>query len=153
MSWTPASPITGGAQTGFTSPTYTPTEDTWGGNGKQYAITTIGGTQSGVEAHSNAQAFTVTFEKPKVIKNLGPLNANGAPSSVPRNVFKQRVRKGMLHLAGQPYSTGMVTTIYEIPAGADVADPESIRAMVSCDAGLTWANSSGIADTLINGIV
>lgn len=45
-----SSPVTGGAQTGFTSPTYTLTADTppAGSGGKQYAATALGGTQAGV---------------------------------------------------------------------------------------------------------
>jgi hypothetical protein len=49
MSISVTSPITGGAQTGLTSPTYTVVTDTAppGNPGKQVAVTALGGTQAG----------------------------------------------------------------------------------------------------------
>lgn len=59
MSFTLTSPITGAAQTGFTSPTYTLTSDLApDNNGKQVAVTALGGTQVGVTTHSVAAPFT-----------------------------------------------------------------------------------------------
>jgi hypothetical protein len=122
-------------------------------NGKQYAVTALGGTQSGVESHSVAAPFTLTFVKPKVFKALGKPNpVTGVISSVPRNVYKQITRKGVLPLAGQPYATMLVTTIIEVPAGADLADPEDVRAALSLHIGQLWTASSGIGDTGVTGI-
>lgn len=155
MTWTVTSPITGAAQTGLTSPTYTMTADTApDNNGKQYAVTALGGTQTGVESHSVAAPFTLTFVRPKVFKALGKPNpVTGVISSVPRNVYKQITRKGVIPLAGQPYATMLVTTIIEVPAGADVADPEDVRAALSLHIGQLSAVSSGIGDTSVSGIM
>lgn len=155
MTWTVTSPITGAAQTGLTSPTYTMTADTApDSNGKQYAVTALGGTQTGVESHSVAAPFTLTFVRPKVFKALGKPNpVTGVISSVPRNVYKQITRKGVLPLAGQPYATMLVTTIIEVPAGADLADPEDVRAALSLHIGQLDTVSAGIGDTGITGIM
>jgi len=61
MTWSPTTPVTGGAQTGFTAPTYTLSVDTAPDiNGKQHAVTALGGTQAGVTSHSVSNPFTVT---------------------------------------------------------------------------------------------
>ena len=59
------SPITGAAVTGLTSPTYTVAVDTppntWS---KQWAVTALGGTQTGVDTSSSAsRPFTLTDRK------------------------------------------------------------------------------------------
>lgn len=153
--WSPTSPVTGGAQTGLTSPTYTLTDDVApDSNGKQKAITALGGTQTGVNSHSIAQPFTLTFVKPKAFKVLGKPNpTTGLISAVPRNVFKVISRKGVLPLAGQPYATMLVTTTIEVPAGADAADPANIRAALSCHIGALNQQSAGIGDTGVSGVM
>jgi hypothetical protein len=70
MSFSLTSPITGGAQTGFTSPTYTIAVDSSpnGQAGKQYAVTAIGGTQTGVDTSSSpSNPFTVNLVRPAVL--------------------------------------------------------------------------------------
>lgn len=146
--------VTGSAQVGLTSPTYTPTLDVCPViNGKQYAITALGGTQTGVEAHSVAAPFTVTVKRPVQLKTLGPVNTQNQLRAVPRNNYEILVRKGVIPLAGQPYAVAIVRATIEIPAGADVADPESIRAMLSCAIGALTQISSGLGDTVINGVL
>lgn len=149
------SPVTGAAQTGFTSPTYTLTTDSnpdW--NGKQYAVTALGGTQTGVTSHSVASPFTISFFKPKVSRNLGKPNpVTGAVKDIPRNVYKQIVRKGVLILAGQPYQTMQITVIADVPAGADTADPSNVRAAFSAAAGALNQIASGFGDTAVSGIL
>lgn len=155
MSWAPSS-ITGAAVTGLTSPTYTLTADTAPGtNGKQYAVTALGGTQTGVEVHSIAAPFTITVERakqPKVLGNLNPVT--GAPVSIPMNVCKIRTRKGVIPLSGQPYKTMFVTTTIEVPAGADTADPESVKAALSMHFGNGWANlNNGLIDVVLSALL
>jgi hypothetical protein len=123
-------------------------------NGEQHAVTGLGGTQTGVEIHSVSQPFTVTFTRPKVFKNLGRLNpVTGVLTSVPRNVFRLRTRKGVIPLAGQAAVTMQVVTEIEVPAGADSADPESVRAALSLHFGVLNAESAGIGDSCISGII
>ena len=73
--WNPTSPVTGAAQTGLTTPTYTFVADVApDANGKQVAVTALGGTQVGVTPHSVASPFTGTFVRPKSFKALGQPN-------------------------------------------------------------------------------
>lgn len=155
MSFAPTSPVTGGPQTGFTSPTYTITADTPPDiNAKQYVVTALGGTQTGVTAHSVSSPFTLTMFRPKVFKVLGnPNPTTGVISNVPRNQYKVITRKGMLPLAGQPIATAIFTTVMDLPAGADTASPAEIRGALSAHFGLLWQQSAGIGDTEINGVL
>lgn len=150
----PAS-ITGAAQTGFTTPTYTTTVDQAPeGNMKQVAITALGGTQAGVDAHSVARPFTLTTAKPKQFNVLGKPNpTTGLIQQVPRNTYKVLTRKGVTPLANQPSTSALMRTEIEIPAGSDVADPSNLRAMISCHIGALSAFAAGLGDTAINGVM
>lgn len=154
MSFAPSSPITGGAQTGFTAPTYTIAADTPPDvNAKQYAVTALGGTQAGVIVHSVSSPFTLTMFKPKVFKHLKPVNSQNVLPDVPYNTYKVITRKGVLPLAGQAARNMMVTTIIELPAGSDVADVPNVRAALSSHIGALTAQSAGIGDTTVSGVL
>lgn len=149
------SAITGGAQTGFTSPTYTPAIDfAPDKNSKQWAMTAIGGTQTGVLVHSASNPFTATWFKPATYRMLGQPNpVTGRVKEVPMNRSTLLVRKGMLPLAGQPFYVGSGRVVFDVPAGADTADQANLRALVSCLAGIVNQLSAGIGDTLVTGVV
>jgi hypothetical protein len=155
MSFNVTSPITGAAQTGFTSPTYTLTADNApDNNGKQNAVTALGGTQTGVTTHSVASPFTLTFVRPKVFRSLGKPNpVTGLVKDVPRNTFKLITRKGVLPLAAQPYANLQITTIIDVPAGSDTVDPANIRASLSAHIGALSQQSAGAGDTCVTGII
>lgn len=155
MSFTPTSPVTGGPQTGFTSPTYTLTVDTPPAiNSKQYAVTAIGGTQAGVDAHSVSRPFTVTQFKPATPKVLGKPNpTTGVISDVPNNTYTTLTRKGVTPLAGQASRIAQAKTELIIPAGSDTADQSNLRAMLSAHFGVIWQQSGGIGDLTITGIL
>lgn len=155
MSFNPTSPVTGGAQTGLTAPTYTLTSMPAPiPNGKQFAVTALGGTQTGVTMHSVASPFTTTFIAPLVAKILGVINtATGLLRSVPKNPYRVITRKGVTPLAGQPASLLIIDTTISVPAGADLADPANIRAALSLHFGIVSQQSSGIGDTTVSGIM
>lgn len=155
MAVTLTSPITGAAQTGLTSPTYTHVTDVApDSNGRQVAVTALGGTQTGVITHSVAAPFTITAVRPKVFKSLGKANpVTGLISNVPKNVYKCLTRKGVLPLAGQPYQTMLITTVIEVPAGADLADAPNVRAALSAHFGAIAQQSAGFGDTAVTGIL
>lgn len=155
MTITVTSPITGAAQTGFTAPTYTLTADLApDNNGKQNAVTAIGGTQTGVTTHSIASPFTITAIRAKVFKFLGKPNpTTGLVKDVPRNVTKVLSRKGVLPLAGQPFATMLISTSIEVPAGSDTADAANVRAALSAHIGALSQQSAGIGDTSVSGII
>lgn len=149
------SAITGGAQTGFTTPGYTTVVDTpVDVNSKQVAVTAITGTQAGVDAHSVARPFTVAATRPKQFQVLGKPNpVTGVIGAVPRNTYKVLVRKGVTVLAGQPSQVAIVRTEIEVPAGSDVADAANLRAAISAAIGVLTSISAGLGDTLVNGVM
>lgn len=155
MAYAPTTPVTGGAQTGFTAPTYTIATDLApSANGKQYAITALGGTQTGADAGSVSKPFTVNFVRPASFKTLDVVNpVTGQLQKVPRNVWKLIVRKGVLPLAGQQPQVLIATLNIEVPAGSDVAEPANIRAALSLLIGVLNQQSAGIGDSLVSGIV
>jgi hypothetical protein len=122
-------------------------------NGKQYAVTALGGTQSGVDVSTVARPFTLTMFRPKVLRVLGnPNPVTGIIQNVPRNVYKVITRKGVLPLAGQPNAVLIVTSTIEVPAGADLTDSSNVRAALSAHFGLLSQQSAGIGDTAVSGI-
>lgn len=155
MTFAVTSPVTGAPQTGFTSPTYTLTADTPPDiNAKQWVVSAIGGTQTGVSLHSVGSPFTLAMFRPKQYKPLGTPNpSTGVISNVPSNSFKIIVRKGMLPLAGQPTRTGIVTVTIDNPAGADTASPAEMRAALSLAFGAAWQQAAGVGDTIVSGVL
>lgn len=155
MSFNPTSPITGASQTGLTSPTYTHTADIAPDvNGKQVAVTALGGTQTGVVAHSISSPFTVTMVRPKTMKLLPAVNpTTGQLRNVPKNTSKVITRKGVIPLAGQAPVIMVITTTIDVPAGADTADAASVRAALSAHIGLLTQQSAGIGDTVTTGVL
>lgn len=155
MAVTFTSPITGAAQTGLTTPTYTHVADTApDSNGRQVAVTALGGTQTGVTTHSVAAPFTLTVIRPKVFKSLGKANpVTGVIANVPKNTYKFITRKGVLPLAGQPYQVMLIETSISLPAGADLADPANARAALSAHFGAIAQQSAGFGDTTVTGIL
>lgn len=155
MSFGPSSPVTGAPQTGLTSPTYTLTADTSpNAHSEQYAVTALGGTQTGVTAHSVSSPFTITMERPANFRQIGVANpSTGVISNIPMNVYKLRVRKGVVPATDQSSKTAIAELRISVPAGADENDASNVRAMLSLLGGALWADSSGIGDVLINGIL
>lgn len=148
-----SSPITGSAQTGLTSPTYT--HVVMGApdvNAKQVAVTALGGTQAGVDIHSVARPFTLAFWTPKILRVLPGLNSQGQLPSVPMNVYKLITRKGVTPLAGQPSKTMLISTEITVPAGSDLADSPNVRAALSAHIGALSQQSAGIGDTSVTGV-
>lgn len=155
MAFAPSSPVTGAAVTGLTSPTYTLTTDVAPNiNGKQYAISALGGTQTGVDVNTVSKPFSVSFFRPAVLRTLPQANpVTGVIKNVPMNTYKLISRKGALPAANQVSMTARITTTIEIPAGTDTYEPEELRALISSHFGVGWAQASGIADTVISGVI
>ncbi len=150
------SPVTGGAQTGFTSPTYTLVADKppAGSVGYQYAVSAIGGTQAGVDTSSSpSKPFTMTLLRPSVLRTLSAVDpVTGVLRSIPRNVYTLRTRKGVVPLAGQAAVPMQIVTTIEVPAGADTADAPNVRACLSLHNGAIAQISASIGDTAVTGV-
>lgn len=150
------SPVSGTAQTGLTAPTYTVIADNAppGNPGKQVAVSALGGTQAGVTVHSVASPFTLNFTRLSTLRILGvPNPVTGVIAAIPTNTYKCITRKGVLPLAGQAYKVMNITTQADVPAGADLADPQNIRACFSLHIGALSQQSAGFGDLAINGIL
>jgi len=155
MSFAPSSPVTGATVSGLTSPTYTLTTDVAPNiNGKQYAVTALGGTQTSVDTNTVSKPFSISFFRPPVLKVLPQANpVTGVIKNVPMNTYKLITRKGVLPAANQSAMVAKITTIIDIPAGADTYEAEDLRAMISAHFGVGWEQASGIAATVVSGII
>lgn len=155
MSFAPNSPITGAAVTGLTSPTYTISADVAPSiNGKQYAVTALGGTQTNVDINAVSKPFTVTFFRPAILRALPAVNpVTGIIKQVPNNVYKLITRKGVVPYVNQQALVARITTIIEVPAGSDTYEPEDLRAMLSCHAGCLYSTADGISSTILTGVL
>lgn len=155
MSLNPTSPFTGASQNGLTSPTYTISEGFAPNNhSRQWTVTALGGTQSGVDAHSVSKPFTITVELPTQFKQLGmPNPTTGLVSNVPMNVYTIRVRKGAVPLSGQPDKVARFEAKAYIPAGSDEADPTTLKALCSAFIGFLNDNSDEIGDSWLTGAI
>lgn len=145
--------LTGADGTGLTSPTFTTSP--MGGpkpGSLMSTVTALGGTQTGVEVNSASRPFTLTIEIDPV-QGLPPLNSNtGIPTArVPRNRIRVRCRKGVDIVSGQPPQIAVFTAHAEVPAGADVVDPESVRSAWSAFVGLLKQRDNEIIDGLLAG--
>lgn len=147
--------ITGAAVPGFTTPTYTPTADVAPAqNAKQWAITGLGGTQTGVDLNSVSKPFTISFFRPAVLKGLPAANpTTGVVKSIPINTYKVITRKGAMPSANQAAQVVKIYTVFEVPAGVDTFEPEDLKAAVSAHIGALNQQSSGLADTLVSGVL
>lgn len=155
MAFVPSTPVTGATQSVLTAPTFTLAPDTAPSpQGKQYAVTALGGTQTGVLSHSVSSPFTGTMFRPAVLKTLQPVNpANGALRSVPMNDYVVLTRKGVIPLAGQAAKILPIKTLVSIPAGSDVADPMSIASAISFHIGLLNQLAEEIRKTALTGTI
>ncbi|UUW20978.1 MAG: hypothetical protein [Sanya atkins-like virus 2] len=154
MSYGMTGAVTGAAVTGLTSPTYTLSADTAiDSNARQSVVTALGGTQTGVSAHSVSSPFSVTVTRPRSLNQLGKANLNGFIPNVGRNTYRVIARKGVTPALGQPYQVAVARTEYEIPTGSDSYDAANVKALISFHSGFIWANANGIADTTANAVL
>lgn len=147
--------VTGATVPGFTTPTYTPTSDIAPAiNAKQWAITSTGGTQVGVDVNTVSKPFTFSFFRPAILKALPQANpVTGVVKNIPLNTYKAITRKGAAPSANQASQMVKITTIIEVPAGVDTYEPEDLKAAWSLHVGALNQQSSGIADTLLSGVL
>jgi hypothetical protein len=143
--------VTGSVATNFlTSPTYTTVKDKPPeGNMNQVAVTALGGTQTNVRTHTASDPFTVTASRPKVVKTLQSVGVD--LDQVNTTVI--RVRKGV-----KVRSTGEIRImqgriIWDVPVGAETYDAVNVAACSSLLGGVYAEESSGIADTLVTGLL
>lgn len=144
------SPITGGTQTGFTSPTFTVVQDNNpANNGKQWVVTALGGTQTGSTAHTAADPFTISFFKPVAYKVLNYVSST-VFRKPPRNTYTVIIRKGVAFLSGQPRDIMMIKTTIDVPSGSDTLEPSNVRSALSALVGALNQQSAGLGDSCVS---
>lgn len=157
ISLTAGQVVTGSAQTGLTSPTYTLATDIAPTiYGKQFAVSALGGTQTNVEIHSASKPFTVTIVRPASLKAIGSVNpiTGLIMGSVPKNTYKIIVRKGADILVNNPNQLASATLTISVPAGADTeGSGNDIRAMTSFLIGILQNQSAGLGDLFATGLL
>lgn len=154
MAFSLSSPVTGAAQTSLTSPTQTVIVDNAPAvNAKQWYVSALGGTQTGVSISSQSAPFTICMFRPVSFTPVGRVNNQGILVNNGYNTFAVVVRKGMLPLAGQAPQTAIFTLSMKVPAGADLASPAEIRGALSLMFGALSQQSAGIGDSLISGAI
>lgn len=153
--FTPASPCTGAPGTGLTSPTYTLVSDTAPStNGKQWAVSALGGTQTNVSISSVDKPFTLSVFRPAVFNRLPPVNpTTGVLPRVQRNVHKVITRKGGTPLAGQTPQLILIETSVTVPAGVETADYPALAAALSLHIGSLWEQSNEWGDAMASGLL
>jgi hypothetical protein len=146
--------VTGSAVTGLTTPTYTFTQGVApSSNGKQFSVTSLGGTQTGVRTHSPSSPFSFTFFTDPNPKQIGPVDANGVLRFVPNNKYRLIGRVGVLPLAGQPYRVATIRVEVDLPAGAELADTAQVKAMWSAVGGVFNQHANDHFNTVSTGIL
>jgi len=148
------SPVTGAAISGLTSPSYTVTSvAAQAANQKSWNITALGGTQSGVDAHSLSRPFTFTMQHPKRPAVVGTVNAIAQTvSQVPVNSYVYRTRKGVTPVSGLSVNRiSSAETTVNVPAGSELSDLVNLRAMLSCHVGCLTQIVDQIDDAIVAG--
>lgn len=153
MAFAPTSPITGAAVTGLTTPTMTFVEDQApNGNARKFVVTSLGGTQTGCEAHSNASPYFLLVTRPANVKTLPRINpGTGQYVSIPKNVVRVQLVKGATIGSTVPQEdTILFDGYFKTPAGIDLAanDTEELKTALSFWGGFFFSNASGLYDLI-----
>lgn len=143
--------VTGGAATNYlTSPTYDTVKDKPPeGNQNQVAVTALGGTQTNVRTHTASDPFTATSQRPKVVKTLQSVGVDLDQF----NTTSILVRKGVKVRSTGEIRTMLVRISWQVPVGAEIYDAVNVAAGHSFASGIVAEETSGIADTLVTGIL
>lgn len=156
MSFNMIGAITGGAQTGFTTPGYTLSADNATDvRSKQSAVTALTGTQTGVVVHSVNAPFTVTVRRPLFFKTLVLAVLNGVTgqfTKVPFNEHVVLVRKAA-QIATNQWWVNEHRLTNKVYAGTETFDQPNLKGGVSFLVGFINTNSSGMTDELVNGVL
>lgn len=145
------------------SPSFTPVEDLAPVlHAEQMAVTSVGtNAQSSLDAfaaavntHQADSPFTITWFRPVSYKSRPPVNPNTGVlrGNIPTNTHKIIVRKGVnVHDSVTPQIMTIRVSL-EIPAGAESADEENVRAAYSALAGFLSSKSIDNQDSLLTGL-
>lgn len=152
----PSATITGSAITGLTTPTYTLTLDSSDVNSKTWAVTGLGGTQTGVSVHKNEMPFKASVRRPARIKTPGARNGvTGAYLQGGKNEYHYKFIKGANVLAafgGAQYDNILGDIRISVPAAIG-NDPAQLDAFFSFIGGFIANTLQGARDTAGNSVL
>lgn len=154
MPFSPDLSTTGATQTGLTTPGYTLVSDLAPDvNSRQWAVSALTGTQTGVRTSTAGDPFTHTLRRGayKALPAKNPVN--GTYGNVPKNKVELLTRKGVKIDSAGTIAIADIRTTVQIPAGAELNDAINIRAMLSAHFGLEAEESSDFGDTVITGLI
>lgn len=151
------SPVTGVPVTAkLTSPTYTLTKTSSPqNNAVTYLVSSIGGTQTDVQAHSSDIGFTHRFIWPIVQKMVAAINESANPMGRlirwPKNRWALITRKTTLCTV-YGYDDIVIETTFTVPVGASSYSPQNIAAAISSHGGELTASSDEFYAAIVSGI-
>lgn len=145
----PGTAVSGGAQTGFTTPTHTYGSVDKAARETNGFVTALAG-QPSARVHSISDPFKLSFQLPTNYRMVGQPR-DGVLGMQPKNVTRVRLWKGVVPLSGQASQLMDIDCRIAIPAGADSADAANVRAALSAFIGALNSLSSGLGDTTIQG--
>lgn len=131
---------------GLTNPTYTLVEDRANDtNARQFYVSALGGTQTGVETHSVRRPFTVTAWRPKNLVQPGSVDpTTGLLRTYGKNVSSMLIRTALRPVNAENPRPMMMKIIWEVPAGGEFTDMAQLRAVNTLAGGLFWAQGSNL---------
>jgi hypothetical protein len=122
-------------------------------NSRQWVVTALGGTQTGVRPHTAGDPFTILIRRSPYKARPAKNPVNGSYGTVPKNRIEILQRKGVYIDSSNTVEVMNLRLIAEIPAGAESNDAVNIRAAVSSFLGLLTEESADYGDTLITAII
>lgn len=146
MNIVPNTPIGGAVILPLVTPTFTVAETAAPDvNGRSWIVTTLGGTQTGVNTHSISNPFQISVWVPKVPAQAVALDSQGKRTrNSPRNEYRIVVRKGTSTVTNQPTENMVVDVAIRVPAGAETNDYPNVVAGLSAAIGFIFDEAAGI---------
>lgn len=146
-----SSPVTGGAQSGFTAPSITiaPANNP-GANGKMWYVTAVSG-MPGVTTHSASDPFTITVWQPAIYK-IADFVTSTVFRKPPKNTHKIIVKKGVTFNSTMPKDVFVISGEFAVPQGCENLDAPNVRAAISMFVGSCSQLSSGFGDTVVTNV-
>lgn len=130
--------VSGSVINGFSLPTYTLTADQPpSNNARQSLVSALGGTQTGVTAHTVSDPFTITVYRPKsVVLPPRPNPISGTVGPAGFNKTRTLIRKGTKPLVGQNPQVSSIDISLNVIAGAELNDSANVAALISAAIGM-----------------
>lgn len=137
----------------LTSATYTFTADMASDNrSKVFVVTTLGGTQTGVSAHTVDAPKMLIVKKPAVYQQPSAYNTvSGRYGKVPKNVTRVLFR-GSAKVAANQWELMPISMDIGVPAGATSYDRANVDASFSAFVAGVWDQKEEIMKALYDGL-